>query len=333
MERLKIGIIGAGRIGSLHAKNITTEIPEGEVVAIADIFEDAAKRVAGELGIPNAYKDYRYILDDKDIDAVFICTSTDTHAKLIKEASDAKKDIFCEKPIALNLEEIDEALSRVKENNVILQIGFNRRFDPSFARVRELVREGSIGEPHILKITSRDPLPPPIEYVKVSGGIFIDMTIHDFDMARFLIGDEIEEVFAQGSVLVDPEIGKAGDIDTAITTLKFKNGALGVIDNSRKAVYGYDQRVEVFGSKGVARAENKRPDETIYGNEKGFHTSLPLFFFLERYREAYIKEVKAFIESVREKKTPPVTGEDGKIAVVIAKAATRSLKEGKPVKL
>ncbi len=333
MERLKIGIIGAGRIGSLHAKNITTEIPEGEVVAIADIFEDAAKRVAGELGIPNAYKDYRYILDDKDIDAVFICTSTDTHAKLIKEASDAKKDIFCEKPIALNLEEIDEALSRVKENNVILQIGFNRRFDPSFARVRELVREGSIGEPHILKITSRDPLPPPIEYVKVSGGIFIDMTIHDFDMARFLIGDEIEEVFAQGSVLVDPEIGKAGDIDTAITTLKFKNGALGVIDNSRKAVYGYDQRVEVFGSKGVARAENKRPDETIYGDEKGFHASLPLFFFLERYREAYIKEVKAFIESVREKKTPPVTGEDGKIAVVIAKAATRSLKEGKPVKL
>ena len=333
MERLKIGIIGAGRIGSLHAKNITTEIPEGEVVAIADIFEDAAKRVAGELGIPNAYKDYRYILDDKDIDAVFICTSTDTHAKLIKEASDAKKDIFCEKPIALGLEEIDEALSKVKENNVILQIGFNRRFDPSFARVRELVKEGAIGEPHILKITSRDPLPPPIEYVKVSGGIFIDMTIHDFDMARFLIGDEIEEVFAQGSVLVDPEIGKAGDIDTAITTLKFKNGALGVIDNSRKAVYGYDQRVEVFGSKGVARAENKRPDETIYGDEKGFHASLPLFFFLERYREAYIKEVKAFIESIKEKKTPPVTGEDGKIAVVIAKAATTSLKEGKPVKL
>ncbi len=333
MEKLRIGIIGAGRIGSLHAKNIATEVSEGEVVAIADIFEDAAKRVARELGIPKAYKDYRYILDDKDIDAVFICTSTDTHAKLIKEASDAKKDIFCEKPIALDLKEIDEALAKVGKNNVILQIGFNRRFDPSFSHVRELVKTGTIGTPHILKITSRDPLPPPIEYVRVSGGIFVDMTIHDFDMARYLMGEEITEVFAQGSVLVDPEIGKAGDIDTAIVTLRFESGAIGVIDNSRKAVYGYDQRVEVFGSKGVARAENRKPDEAFYGDEKGFHFSLPLFFFLERYREAYIKEVKAFIESVRERKTPPVTGKDGKIAVVIAQAATKSLKEGKPVKI
>ncbi len=333
MERLRIGIIGAGRIGSLHAKNITTEIPEGEVVAIADIFEDAAKRVAGELGISKAYKDYRHILDDKDIDAVFICTSTDTHARLIKEASSAKKDIFCEKPIALDLREIDEALDAVKENNVILQIGFNRRFDPSFSRVRELVESGAIGSPHILKITSRDPLPPPIEYVKVSGGIFVDMTIHDFDMARYLMGEEIVEVFAQGAVLVDPKIGEVGDIDTAITTLRFESGAIGVIDNSRKAVYGYDQRVEVFGSKGVARAENRKPDEAFYGDENGFHSSLPLFFFLERYREAYIKEVKAFIESVRDRKRPPVTGEDGKLAVVIAQAAAKSLKEKRPIKI
>ncbi len=333
MDKLRIGIIGAGRIGSLHARNITNEIPDGEVVAIADIFEDSAKRVAGELGISNVYKDYRYILDDPNIDAVFICTSTDTHAKLIKEVSDAKKDIFCEKPIALDLKEIDEALEKVKENNVLLQIGFNRRFDPSFSHVRELVLSGKVGTPHVLKITSRDPLPPPIEYIKVSGGIFVDMTIHDFDMARYLMGEEIVEVFAQGGVLIDPEIGKVGDIDTAITTLKFESGAMGVIDNSRKAVYGYDQRVEVFGSKGVARAENKRPDETFYGDEEGFHWSLPLFFFLERYREAYIREVKEFIESVRERRTPSVTGEDGKIAVVIAQAATRSLKEGRPVKI
>ncbi len=333
MERLKIGIIGAGRIGSLHAKNIVSEIPEGEVVAISDIFIDAAKKVAGELGIPNVYKDYRYILDDKEIDAVFICTSTDTHAKIIKEASDAKKAIFCEKPIALDLSEIDEALSKVKENGVILQIGFNRRFDPSFSRVREIVKSGAIGTPHVLKITSRDPLPPPIDYVKVSGGIFVDMTIHDFDMARYLMGDEIVEVFAQGEVLIDPKIGEVGDIDTAIVTLKFKSGAMGVIDNSRKAIYGYDQRVEVFGSKGVARAENRKPDEAFYGDDKGFHHSLPLFFFLERYRESYIKEEREFIKSVKEGKTPPVSGEDGKIAVVIAQAATKSLKEKRPVKL
>lgn len=333
MEKLKIGIIGAGRIGRLHAGNITLEVENAEVLAIADIFENAARECADELGIKNVYKDYRYILDNKDIDAVFICTSTDTHAKLIKEASDAKKSIFCEKPIAFDLDEIDEALASVSKNNVLLQIGFNRRFDPGFAKVREFVRSGAIGIPHILKITSRDPLPPPIEYVQVSGGIFVDMTIHDFDMARYLMGSEIKKVFATGAVLIDPEIGKVGDIDTAITTLEFENGAIGVIDNSRKAIYGYDQRVEVFGSKGVTHAENKKSDEAILGDEKGFHSSLPLFFFLERYKESYIKEEKAFINSIIEGKTPLVTGEDGKIAVVIAQAATQSLKEGKPVKI
>ena len=333
MEKVGIGIIGAGRIGSLHARNIANEVPNGKVLAIADIFEDSAKKVAEEVGIPHVYKDYRYILDNKDIDAVFICTSTDTHAKLIKEASDAKKGIFCEKPIALDLKEIDEALDKVKENDVLLQIGFNRRFDPSFSRARELIKDGKIGKPHILKITSRDPLPPPIEYVKVSGGIFVDMTIHDFDMARYLMEDEIEEVFSQGAVLVDPEIGKVGDIDTAITTLKFKSGAIGVIDNSRKAIYGYDQRIEVFGSDGVVEAQNRKPDETLYADKDGFHSSLPLFFFLERYKESYIKEVEVFIKSILERKSPPVTGEDGKIAVIIAKAATRSLKEGKPIKI
>ena len=333
MEKVKIGIIGAGRIGRLHAKNITLEVENAEVLAIADIFENAARECAVELGIKNVYKDYNHILDDKEIDAVFICTSTDTHAKLIKEASDAKKNIFCEKPIAFDLNEINEALDSVNKNNVLLQIGFNRRFDPNFAKVREFVESGAIGTPHILKITSRDPLPPPIDYVKVSGGLFVDMTIHDFDMARYLMGSEIKEVFATGAVLVDPEIGKAGDIDTAIITLKFENGAIGVIDNSRKAIYGYDQRVEVFGSKGVTYAENKKPDEAILGDEKGFHSSLPLFFFLERYKESYIKEEKAFINSIIDGKTPPITGDDGKIAVVIAQAATKSLKEKRPITL
>jgi myo-inositol 2-dehydrogenase/D-chiro-inositol 1-dehydrogenase len=264
---------------------------------------------------------------------VLICSSTDTHAQFIEEAAQAGKQIFCEKPIALDLGQIDHALAAVDRAGVKLQIGFNRRFDPNFARVREVVATGQIGEPHLLRITSRDPAPPPLAYVKVSGGIFLDMTIHDFDMARFLMGSEVEEIYAAGGVLVDPEIGQAGDIDTTIITLHFANGALGTIDNSRQAVYGYDQRVEVFGSGGCVTADNNYPNTATISDARRVHRDLPLNFFMERYVESYVAEMKAFVACVVNDTPPPVTGLDGRIPVVMGYAAKRSLAEGRPVKL
>lgn len=332
-RRLNLGVLGAGRIGRVHAEDLAYRIPEARVTAIADVIFDAAQKLGRDLGIANVYQDPRAILDDKEIDAVVICSSTDTHAQLIEEAAASHKHIFCEKPIALDLAKIDHALAAVRDAGVKLMVGFNRRFDPSFRRVHDLVAAGALGDPHILRITSRDPAPPPIAYVKVSGGIFLDMTIHDFDMARFLMGSEVEEVYAAANVLVDKEIGKAGDVDTAVITLKFANGAIGVIDNSRKAVYGYDQRVEVFGSKGVATADNKTPDSVVQADTAGVHAALPLHFFVERYAEAYVQEMRAFVQAVLEDKTPPVTGEDARAPVVIGYAAKKSAEENRPVRL
>jgi len=272
-------------------------------------------------------------MENPDIEAVVICSSTDTHAQMIEEAAAAGKHIFCEKPIDLDLARIDRALEAVGKAGVKLQVGFNRRFDPNFKRVREMVAAGRIGTPHILRITSRDPAPPPIEYVKVSGGIFLDMTIHDFDMARYLIGSEVTEIYAAGGVMVDPEIGEAGDIDTVVITLRFANGVIGTIDNSRKAVYGYDQRVEVFGSAGMVAVSNNTPDTAVYSNADGVHSSLPLFFFVERYTDSYIAEMQAFIECIQQDKTPPVTSMDGRIPVVMGYAAQKSYQENRPVRL
>jgi myo-inositol 2-dehydrogenase/D-chiro-inositol 1-dehydrogenase len=254
-DEVRIGLIGTGRIGRLHAESLSFRLPEVDLLCLSDINLNAAKSCAKEFGVDTVYKDYRKILERRDIDAVVICSSTDTHAEIIKEAANSGKDIFCEKPIALDLSQIDEALQAVDKAGVKLQIGFNRRFDPNFKKMKELVSSGKIGKPHLLRITSRDPLPPPYEYIKSSGGIFLDMTVHDFDMARYLLGDEVTEIFATGDVLVDTKIGDFGDIDTAMITLKFSNGAIGSIDNSRKAVYGYDQRVEILGSEGCATAE------------------------------------------------------------------------------
>jgi myo-inositol 2-dehydrogenase/D-chiro-inositol 1-dehydrogenase len=333
LKSIRMGVIGAGRIGKLHAENLATRIPGACVNAIADPILDAAQETAERLHIPTACADYRQILDDATIDAVAICSSTDTHARAIIEAAQAGKHIFCEKPIAYDLAKIDEALDAVDKAGVKLQIGFNRRFDPNFRKVRQMVRDGKIGDVHILRITSRDPAPPPIEYVKVSGGIFFDMAIHDFDMVRYLSGDEVEEVYVVGGVLVDPRIGEVGDIDTAITALTFKGGAIGSIDNSRKAVYGYDQRVEVFGSEGMVAALNNAPDSHIYSNAEGVHSAKPLYFFLERYMDSYIAEMKEFVECVQKDTPPPVTGLDGRVPVMIAMAATRSYREKRPVKL
>ena len=330
---MKIGLIGAGRIGKLHGELLTYNIPEAEIKTVAEIYADTVENWAKNLRISNLTTDYTDILTDPEIEAVLICSSTDTHAQFITEAAKAGKHIFCEKPIDFNVEKIRQALNAVKAAGVKLQIGFNRRFDHNFRKVREIVETGKIGDVHIVKITSRDPAPPPIEYVKVSGGIFLDMTIHDFDMARYLSISEVEEVYAQGAVLIEPAIGEAGDVDTAIVTLKFKNGAMGVIDNSRQAVYGYDQRVEVFGSKGCVVVKNDFPNSAELSTAESVISDKPLYFFLERYQMSYVEELKAFVESVARNKEPSVTGNDGLQPVLIGTAALKSLREGRPVKI
>jgi myo-inositol 2-dehydrogenase/D-chiro-inositol 1-dehydrogenase len=325
MEKVNIGLIGAGRIGRLHAMNLKYRIPGTRLLAVADVLEKSAQEIAYQLEIPVVTGDYRMLLDNKDINAVVICSSTDTHAQIITEAAQAGKNIFCEKPIALDIDQIDQALLEVKRAGMKLQIGFNRRFDPSFKKAKDLVKEGKIGSPHIVRITSRDPAPPPIEYIKVSGGIFLDMMIHDFDMIRFLLDDEVKELIAVGSTLVNPEIGKYNDIDTALVTFQYRNGAWGTIDNSRQAVYGYDQRIEVFGSEGCIQVGNKKPTEVLVSGAEDVRSDKPVYFFLERYNESYIDEMKHFIQCIKEDKEPSVSGFDGKMAVVMGYAAKESL--------
>ncbi len=333
MEKLNLGVIGTGRIGKVHIATLVQNVPQAEVVAIADINLSSANAVAKSFGIPTVYDNFTDVINHPGVEAVVICSPTDTHARFIVEAARAGKHIFCEKPVDLSLEVIQDALDAVKRAGVKLMVGFNRRFDPDFLKIKQLVAEGKIGDPHILKITSRDPAPPPAEYSAVSGGMFMDMTIHDFDMARYIVGSEVTEVYAHASVMVDPAIGKAGDVDTAIITLTFENGAMGVIDNSRKAVYGYDQRLEIFGSKGMACADNNFPDNHRYFSGDGIHGSLPLNFFMERYATSYANEMKLFCEAVVSDLRLPVSGIDGLKSVAIALAAKKSYLEHRPVKL
>ena len=330
LKKLTIGIIGAGRIGRLHAENII-HIPEVRIKTISDLFADSAREWASKIGIEHVVTDYEEILNDNEIEAIFICSPTDTHVPIIKRAAEEGKHIFCEKPVSFSVEDTEIALAAVKKAGVKLQIGFNRRFDHNFSKVHDTVKSGMIGDPHIVKITSRDPAPPPIEYIEKSGGLFFDMSIHDFDMARYVTGSEVVEVYASGANLIDPEIEKAGDIDTAVITLKFENGAIGIIDNSRKAVYGYDQRVEVFGSKGSITVENDRPTSAEISTEEGVFKDKVKYFFLERYKDAYIFETYAFIDSILHNKPLLCTGNDGLQAEKIAKAAKQSLEEKLPV--
>ena len=331
--KVNVGVIGAGRIGTVHARHLATRIPGARVVAIADTWKAAAERVAEELDIPEVYAEPEPVLENPEIDAVLICSSTDTHAGLIVQAAAAGKHIFCEKPVDLGLERIDQALEAVERAGVKLMVGFNRRFDHNFGRLRELIENGVVGAPHLLHIISRDPAPPPAAYVKVSGGIFLDMTIHDFDMARFLIGSEIEEVCAYGDVRISPAIAEAGDIDTALVMLRFADGTLGTIDNSRQAVYGYDQRAEVFGSGGCIRSDNDFPNTAVVSDARGIHTDLPLNFFMERYIGSYIAELEAFIQCILTDSQPPTSGWDGRQALLLGLAAWRSYREHRPVKL
>ena len=331
-DKLRVGVIGAGRIGRIHAQTLVQAIPQAELVTVADIALESAQACAHDLGVPHAVQDMADVLSDDSIRAVVIASATDMHAEQIAQAARAGKHIFCEKPIAASLEQIDAALAAVDQAGVKLMVGFNRRFDPNHQRIKRALDEGEIGTPHLMHIVSRDPSPPPLEYVRVSGGMFFDMTIHDFDMARFLLG-EVEQVYASAGVLVDPAIGQAGDVDTAVIVLKFASGAIGTIDNSRQAVYGYDQRVEVFGSGGSVASGNLHPDQVTISTGENIHRGLPLNFFMERYLTSYRVEMAEFVRCVLKDTPPPVTGVDGRMPVVMAQAAQLSYRENRPVQL
>lgn len=335
MEKiLRIGMIGAGRIGKLHADNLANRIPGARVEAISDVNLAAAQSLADKLGVKKVYGDYNKILQDKDVDAVFICASTNMHSPISIAAARAGKHIFCEKPIDHDLGKIEEVLAEVKKAGVKYQVGFNRRFDRNFKHVREVVKQGGVGDVQIVKVTSRDPEAPPLSYVKLSGGIFVDMTIHDFDMVRYLTGSEVTEVSVFGAGLVNPDIIKEGDVDTCIIMLRFANGALGVIDNSRQAVYGYDQRIEVFGSKGCITADNETANNTVLYTAQGVTSEKPLWFFLERYNDAFVEEARGFVNACLEDGETLVGAFDGLQPVKIAIAAKKSWQlGGAPVKV
>ena len=331
---ISLGIIGAGRIGKVHAQSIMNHIASARLKTVADPFmNEETEASLRALGVSDCTKDYKKILNDPEIDAVLICSSTNTHADISLEAIAAGKHVFCEKPVSQDIAKIRQVMEKLKGTKLKYQVGFNRRFDHNFEAVRAAVAQGDVGDVHIVRITSRDPAPPPPEYAAVSGGMFLDMTIHDFDMVRYLTASDVVEVFANGAVLVDPLIGKAGDIDTAVISLKMANGALAVIDNSRKAAYGYDQRAEVFGSKGQASVSNDTNSSLILSSETGIHAEKPLYFFLERYMASFTKEVRMFVQAIEQDSAVPVDINDGLQPVLIAAAALRSLKEHRPVLL
>lgn len=331
---INIGIIGFGRIGKVHAESIAHFVKEAKVAAVADPFLTEESIAFGKnLGVEKFTSDYKEILADKNIGAVLICSSTDTHSKISIEAIGAGKHVFCEKPVDHSIPAILEVKKKLENSGVKYMVGFNRRYDHNFMAARAAIGQGRIGDLNILKVASRDPAAPPVGYIKVSGGMFLDMTIHDFDMVRFLSGDEVEEVFAYGGVMVDPEIGKAGDIDTAVISMKLKSGALAVIDNCRRASYGYDQRVEAFGSLGQVSIGNDTPSTAVISDANGVCAEKPLHFFLERYMDAYAREMSEFVAAVVEDK-PIKTGiEDGLQAVKIGLAAQKSLQTGRPEKV
>lgn len=332
---IKVGIIGAGRIGKVHCESIMRYVKDATVKIVADPFlTEETVEWARNLGINEFTKDYRDVLGDKEIDAVLICSSTDTHSKISVEAIESGKHVFCEKPVDHDVKKILEVMKTLERHPEIkYQVGFNRRFDHNFKAARDAVKSGKIGELNVLKICSRDPAAPPVSYIKVSGGIFLDMTIHDFDMVRFMSDSEVEEVFAYGAVLVDEEIGKAGDIDTAVITMKLANGALAVIDNCRRASYGYDQRVEAFGSLGQVAIKNDTDSSAIISDGTGVHAEKPLLFFLERYMQAYVNEISEFVDCVVKNKKPTADVVSGLKPVLIGLAARKSVAEGRPVKI
>jgi len=327
---LNVGLLGAGRIAGVHATAITTH-PGSTLVAVSDINADAATKLAAQYGADARTTDA--ILNDPAINAVLIATSTDTHSDLIERATAAGKAVLCEKPVDLSLARAQACQKVAAKNGRPVMIGFNRRFDPNFSALKAAVDKGEIGKPELLSITSFDPAPPPVAYIKVSGGLFRDMMIHDFDMATFIMGAAPLAVSAVGSSIVDPAIGQAGDVDTAVVTLTYGDGRIAVIKNSRRAVYGYDQRVELLGSEGLLQAQNMLENTVVKSTTAGVVGAKPTYFFLERYMPAYAAEWAAFVAAVTAGSALPVTLDDGVAALAMAEAATRSATTGLPVKL
>ena len=327
---VRFGLLGAGRIGKLHGGNIAGS-PDARLVAVADVDENAAKNLAAATGAAAASADE--IIADRDIDAILIATSTDTHADFIEKGARAGKAVLCEKPVSLDARRIEACLKVVDAAGTPLMIGFNRRFDPNFAALKKRLAAGAVGKVEMVTIISRDPGPPPVSYIRVSGGLYRDMMIHDFDLARFLLGEEPVEVHAVGSVLVDPEIGKAGDVDTAMVMLRTASGKLCQISNSRRATYGYDQRIEVHGSEGMIRAGNLHETTVEVATRTGFNADPIMNFFIERYTPAYRLELAAFIDAVNTGKAPSPSGHDGLMAQRLADAATEAKDTGQTVRL
>lgn len=327
---LKVGLLGAGRIAGVHATAISSN-PKSTLVAVSDYYPENAEKLAAQYGAEA--RTTEEIIADPAIDAVLIATSTDTHSDLIEAATAAGKAVLCEKPVDLSLERARQCLANSAPHGKPIMIGFNRRFDPNFSAVKAVLDAGEVGKAELLSITSFDPAPPPVAYIKVSGGLFRDMMIHDFDMANFIMGTAPVSVMATASCIVDPEIGAAGDVDTAVVTLTYSDGRIAVIKNSRRAVYGYDQRVELLGSDGLLQAQNMLENTVVKSTTAGVTGAKPTYFFLERYMPAYAAEWNAFVEALTSGVALPVTLQDGIDALAMAEAATQSANTGLPVKL
>ena len=331
MNDVRVGVLGVGRIGQMHSELIARRAEGASLVAVYDVFEEGAQSVAAEFGARAAASPEELINAD-DVDAIAVCTPTDTHIDFLVAAAKAGKPVFMEKPLSLDLSEVERGIAAAQAGGISVQVGFNRRFDASHKAVRDTVASGQIGEVQMVRITSRDPAPPPVSYIDSSGGIFLDMTIHDFDMARYVTGSEVVEVYATGAVMVDPAIGEAGDLDTVVVVMTHENGAITTIDNSRQAVYGYDQRVEAFGSAGMVASDNPGVTTTSKRTATGSAGSTIPYFFLDRYIPSYLAEWTDFVAMVRDDAPSPVTLHDGRAPLVIGLAAWRSVHEGRPVK-
>ncbi|MCP4880164.1 MAG: inositol 2-dehydrogenase [Gammaproteobacteria bacterium] len=327
---IRLALFGAGRIGNIHGRNVLLH-PQAEMVALHDPYQPNAESLSKALGCEQ--KSVAQIFADDSIDAVMVCSATDTHAELIEQAVDAGKHVFCEKPIDLSLVRVQQVVAKVEASNIVAMVAFNRRFDPSFSLLQQRLASGEVGDVELLSIISKDPAPPPVDYIKVSGGLFRDMTIHDFDMARFLLAEEVSQVSAHASCLVDPAIGQAGDVDTAVITLTTASGKLAQITNSRRASFGYDQRLEVHGSRGLLCAENIKEHMVTSATQQGVITAKPMHFFLERYELAYRAELHAFVNALNGESVILPTLHDGLQALLLAEAAMQSIEQGRSIAL